>query len=96
MFSREPQMRTTLASELDVDSSGIGNWKSLADKFNIPKRTVDQFGKFTHGPTENLFAYLEFSKNEEHRSLTVEKLRSHLKEMDRGNVAQLLDQEQGK
>ena len=96
MFIDYPQVRTNLESELDIDSRVLGTWRSLAGQFGLPKSKVDQFGKCIHGPTEELFDYLEFSGKKEHRALKVKELKAHLGEMQRRDVLLLLDQYDGK
>ena len=84
-----PEFLTLLASQLDIESRTIGNWKSLATKFGFPKSKIDQFGMPRHGPTDLLFEYL--STAGEHKSLTVGQLKAHLKTMGRMDVLQIFD-----
>lgn len=70
----------TLKPMLDISNRFL-NWRVLACKWNIPRKTFEKFGKPKIGPAEHLFTYVKSSS--EFESLTVEELKMHLKKMDR-------------
>ena len=65
------------------------DWRALAIKCKIPRKTFEKFGKPKLGPTEHLFIHVRISKHFE--SLNVKELKEYLGKMNRFDVLKAIE-----
>lgn len=85
----DSDLLNSISTLLNKKSPGVKNWKILAYKLGVPNEVYDEFEENLpkKSPTKMMLKWL----NSERPGLTVEQLRTALKEIGRADALEILD-----
>ena len=90
LFDRHPDLIGEMAFLLDKETSGIKNWKQLADKFDVPRSVSEKFGDPTdYDPSMDLLDHLIATRDP---PLTIGDLKKSLKDLKLQEVFDVVTQ----